>query len=209
MGAALATAKIFVRQACHLGDKHKLESRKQELSETNMSIVPFDSFLHQKAIISNSTEVSGLVNMPLEEAMEALANPNIDMVGVYGSSTLRTNNLIEKMSRRVKRDNLFDVTVMASVTKKPELKRIQEELGKMLGLRFGEETVGGRAELLCDRIKKEQRILIILNDLCAALNLERVGIPFGVHHKGCKIVFLSGSAHVLINQINTASNYFL
>ncbi|BAT73593.1 hypothetical protein LR48_Vigan01g042500 [Vigna angularis] len=201
MGAALATAKIFGRQACHFGDKHRLESQKKELSESNMSIVHFDSFLHQKAIICNCTEVSGLVNMALEEAMEALANPNIDMVGVYGSSTLRTNNLIEKMSRRVKRDNLFDVTVIASVTKKPDLKRIQGELGKMLGLQFGEETVVGRAKLLCDRIKKEKRILIILNDLYAGLNLDRVGIPFGVHHKGCKIVLLSGSADVLINQI--------
>ncbi|CAJ1938708.1 unnamed protein product [Sphenostylis stenocarpa] len=193
MGAALATAKKFKKKSCHLGDNHGLESQEEEL-RSNMSIVPLNCFLHQKqVIISNCSEVSGLINMALEETMEALANPNINMVGVYGSSTLRTNNLIEKISRRVKRDNLFDVTVMASVTKKPDLKRIQGELGKMLGLQFGEETVVGRAELLCDRIKREQRILIILKDLCVALNLASVGIPFGIDHMGCKIVLLSGS----------------
>jgi len=205
MGAALATAKRCKKQPCHLGHKQKLESQEQELSKTKISL---DCFSHQQAIISNCAEVSGLVNMALEEAMEALANPNINMIGVYGSSTLRANNLIEKMSRRVKRDNLFDVTVMATVTKKPDLKRIQGELGKMLGLQYGEESVVGRAKLLCDRIKKEQRILIILNDLCAGLNLDSVGIPFGIHHKGCKIVLLSGCADVLANQMNTATSYF-
>ncbi|XP_027348434.1 probable disease resistance protein At5g47260 [Abrus precatorius] len=131
------------------------------------------------------------------------------MVGVYGSSTLRKANLTEKISRRVRRDNLFYITVIASVTEKPDQKRIKEELGNMLGFQFGEETVVGRAKHLCDRIKKEQRILVILDDLCAGINLDRVGIPFGNDHKGCKIVLLSGCVDVLINQMNIAMSYLL
>ncbi|RDX93363.1 putative disease resistance protein, partial [Mucuna pruriens] len=192
-------------------DKHNLVSQVKELSKCkNLRNVDCPSVkVHQKqAIISNCYEVSGLINTALEETMEALANPNINMIGVYGSSALRRNNLIEKMSRRVKRDYLFDVTVMASVTEKPDLKRIQGELGNMLGLQFGEETVVGNAKLLCDRIKKEQRTLVVLNDPCAGINLDRVGIPFGIHHKGCKIVLLSGCPELLFNQMNTAMDCF-
>ncbi|KAJ1426167.1 P-loop containing nucleoside triphosphate hydrolase [Sesbania bispinosa] len=179
---------------CHLflsySDKHNTESQVEELSkERNVQLA---CFIHQKqAIIFNCYEVSGLINFALEGTVEALVNPNINIVGVYGSSTLRKTNLIEKISRRIKRDNLFDTIVMASVTEKPDLKRIQGEIGNMLGLQFGEEAVVERAKRLCDRIKKEQRILVILDDLWDGINLERVGIPFENDHKGCKIVFIS------------------
>lgn len=221
MGAALAIARKFKKhpvgqQLCYFffsnsdTDRHNPESQLGELSKSKERILPHTCFIHQKqAIISNCYEVSGLINSALDDTMDALTNPNINIVGVYGSSTLRKANLIGKISRRVKRDNLFDVIVMASATEKPDLKRIQGELGNMLGLQFDEETVVGRAKRLCDRIKKEQRILVILDDLWAGINLVRVGIPLENDHKGCKIVLISGCLEVLSNQMNTAIKFSL
>ncbi|KAK7247204.1 hypothetical protein RIF29_42081 [Crotalaria pallida] len=196
MGAALAIARKFNNE------------------EERILPLPHACFMHQNhsiVSISNSYKVSsGLVNSALDGTMEALANPNITIVGVYGSSTSRKNNLIEKISRRVKRDSMFDVIVMASVTEKPNMKRIQGELGNMLGLQFDEKiNVIGRAKLLCERIKKEDRILIILDDLCAGINLGRVGIPFENDHKGCKIVLISRCLEALSNQMNTTTNFSL
>lgn len=45
----------------------------------------------------------------------------------------------------VQRDNLFDMFVMTTVKKKPDLRRIQGELGNMLGMQLQEKTLEGRA----------------------------------------------------------------
>ncbi|KAG5048449.1 hypothetical protein JHK85_009552 [Glycine max] len=51
----------------------------------------------------------------------------------------------EKIPRMVQRDNLFDMFVMTTVKKKPDLRRIQGELGNMLGMQLQEKTLEGRA----------------------------------------------------------------
>lgn len=103
----------------------------------------------------------------------------------------------------VQRDNLFDMFVMTTVKKKPDLRRIQGELGNMLGMQLQEKTLEGRATCLCNRIKMEEKILIILNDLWGAINLGKIGIPFGNDHKGCKILLVSHNQQVLSNQMKT------
>ena len=51
------------------------------------------------------------------------------------------------------RDNLFDLTVMAIVTEKPDMKQIQGVLA-WERFKFGEEIVIERAKLLSESIKK-------------------------------------------------------
>lgn len=123
--------------------------------------------------------------------MMALSQPNIIILWMHGSSNARKGNVVEKITRRVQRDQLFDLVVMSSVRKKPDLRRIQEK------------TLEGRATWLCDRIKMEEKILIILNDHWGAINLGKIGIPFGNDHKGCKILLVSHNQQVLSNQMKT------
>ncbi|GMP41246.1 hypothetical protein CsSME_00011413 [Camellia sinensis var. sinensis] len=42
--------------------------------------------------------------------------------------------------------------------------------------------------MLCARLKNVKKILVILDDVWAKLNLAAVGIPFGNDHQGCKII---------------------
>ena len=56
---------------------------------------------------------------------------------------------VEKVTRRIERDELFNVVVETSVTKKPDLKRIQEELGKPLGLQLHKKTPKERYMVSC------------------------------------------------------------
>ncbi|XP_034707045.1 probable disease resistance protein At4g14610 [Vitis riparia] len=92
---------------------------------------------------------------------------------------------------------------MASVFQNQDLRKIQGQLVDMLGLKFEEESKWGRATRLNEMIKKEKKILIILDDIWAQLDLEEVGIPFGDDHKGCKIVLTSRNKHVLSNGMGT------
>ena len=133
----------------------------------------------------------------LKEIMTALTQPNIGLLGLYGSSNANKENVVEKVTRRVERDGLFNVVVKTCVMKKPDLKRIQGELGNALGLQLHEKTLKERATRLCERVKMEDKILIILHDLHGQINLAKIGIPFGNDHKGCKILLVAENKKML------------
>ncbi|KAL2343260.1 hypothetical protein Fmac_004545 [Flemingia macrophylla] len=135
------------------------------------------------------------------------------MVGVYGSSNIRRCNVLKLITRRVERDGLFDVVVMTSVLRKktwwwrwiksPDVKRIQEELGNELGVQFHDKTrMEERASSLAERIKMEEKILIVTNVFCGGINFEKIGIPYGNDHKGCKIMLVAKSIEMLSNKMH-------
>lgn len=155
----------------------------------------------------NGYVVSNDITLTLNEITMALTRPDIIMLGVYGSSNVKMGNVVERITRRVKRDNLFDLILRASVTNRPDLKRIQGELGNNLGLQLQEKTLEGRARLLCGRIKMTAKILIILIDVCGEINLGKIGLPFGNDHNGCKILLISETQNVLSNQTNAQINF--
>ncbi|KAL6311704.1 hypothetical protein AAG906_021715 [Vitis piasezkii] len=77
----------------------------------------------------------------------------------------------------------------------------------MLGMKFEEESEQGRAARLHRRINEEKTILIILDDIWAELELEKIGIPSPDNHKGCKLVLTSRNKHVLSNEMSTQKDF--
>ncbi|KAF2298585.1 hypothetical protein GH714_024214 [Hevea brasiliensis] len=67
-----------------------------------------------------------------------------------------------------------------------------------LDYKFDVDSVEVRAARLSERIKREQEILIILDDIWAAIKLEEVGIPYGPDHKGSKILMTSRNQSVFL-----------
>lgn len=53
--------------------------------------------------------------------------------------------------------------VFAEVSQTADVKRIQEEIADQLGLNFCEESESERVMMLCDRLNKEKKILVILD----------------------------------------------
>ncbi|TKY49933.1 Disease resistance protein RFL1 [Spatholobus suberectus] len=150
----------------------------------------------------------------LDEIMTALTQPNIMILGLYGStSNERKHVLVEQITRRVERDGVFDVLMMATVvennmgprggSRSPNVGRIQEELGNKLGLQLQHiTTLQQRARCLSDGIRMKAKILIILDNVRGGINLAQIGIPFGNDHNGCKILLVAGTEEVLSNQMN-------
>ena len=98
-------------------------------------------------------------------------------------------------------DGLFDAVVMATVTNSPDVGMIRAEIADGLGLKFDELTELGRASRLRQRIRQEQRILVILDDVWGKLELTQVGVPFGENKRGCKCQLLVTSRD--LNVLNT------
>ncbi|MED6210854.1 hypothetical protein PIB30_068049 [Stylosanthes scabra] len=132
-----------------------------------------------------------------ENILHALRDTKVSMVGVYGLGGVGKTTLVEEVAQIAKKDRVFDSVVMATISKTPNIKTIQEEIADKLGLHFEELTVAGRAPRLCERIKMEKTILLILDDIWEALDLKNVGIPSEGEHSGCKILMTSRNSDLL------------
>ncbi|KAF7840377.1 putative disease resistance protein [Senna tora] len=120
-----------------------------------------------------------------------------------------TKELLEKVCRRVERDNLFDLVLIVTISKKPDIKKIQNDIAGQLGIRFKEKSRSKRALEVLHRIKNVHQILVILCDVHEGLDLGKLGIPiFGAnHHKGCKLLLTSKTEELLSKHMHTQKNF--
>ncbi|XP_021281813.1 uncharacterized protein LOC110414744 isoform X3 [Herrania umbratica] len=142
-----------------------------------------------------------------DEIVEALKDASINLVGVYGMGGVGKTTLVKEVARQVKEDKLFDSVVMAAVTQTPDIQKIQNQIADILGLKFDEQSMTGRACRLSERLKKEKKILVVLDDIWARLDLEEVGIPLGDQQKGCKILLTSRDQDVLFNGMDAKKTF--
>ncbi|KAK9214763.1 hypothetical protein WN944_006762 [Citrus x changshan-huyou] len=90
------------------------------------------------------------------------------------------------------------MVVFSEVTQSPDIKQIQQEIAEKLGLELSEEAEFRRASRMFERLKNEKKILLILDNTWKSLDLGTIGIPFGVEHRGCKLLFTTRDLDVLI-----------
>ncbi|KAK7395757.1 hypothetical protein VNO78_16324 [Psophocarpus tetragonolobus] len=73
---------------------------------------------------------------------------------------------------------MFDVVVMVSVTKIPDIRKIQGQIADMLGIILNEESDIARANRIQKILNNEKKsTLIILDDVLEKLDLNMLGIP--------------------------------
>ncbi|MED6209946.1 hypothetical protein PIB30_059509 [Stylosanthes scabra] len=119
----------------------------------------------------------------MEEIMKALKESSARMIGVHGPTGLGKTTLVMEAVNRVQNDpekpKLFDVVIMANLTKSPDIRKIQGQIADMLWMKLEEESEEGRASRIRERLKKEKEsTLLILDDLCATVDLNILGIPW-------------------------------
>ncbi|KAA8522815.1 hypothetical protein F0562_009238 [Nyssa sinensis] len=113
--------------------------------------------------------------LAIMKVMEALKDDEINLIGIHGMGGVGKTTLVKEVSKRAIEDKLFDKVVMVVVSQTIDFKRIQGEIADMLGLKFTAESDIGRASQLCARLKEEiNRILIILDDVWARLDVNAV-----------------------------------
>ncbi|KAG4381935.1 hypothetical protein GLYMA_15G247400v4 [Glycine max] len=135
----------------------------------------------------------------LNEIKEILKDPKMYMIGVHGMGGVGKTTLVNELAWQVKKDGLFVAVAIANITNSPNVKKIQGQIADALWDRkLKKETESGRAIELRERIKKQEKVLIILDDIWSELDLTEVGIPFGDEHNGCKLVITSREREVLI-----------
>ncbi|KAM3690838.1 hypothetical protein ACJW31_09G149800 [Castanea mollissima] len=127
-----------------------------------------------------------------KEVLEALRTDKVNMIAICGMGGIGKTTMAKEVAKRAKDDKLFDEVVMAVVSQNQDLRNIQVQIAEMLGLQLVEENPLVRAKRLNSRLSMDSKsVLVILDDVWDALDLEAVGIPYGGQHNKCKILLTS------------------
>ncbi|MFQ6634770.1 hypothetical protein Gotur_010158 [Gossypium turneri] len=103
--------------------------------------------------------------------MEALIDDSVSVIGVHAMGGIGKTTLVKEIARKVK-GKLFDSVVIATVTQAIDIGKIQNRIAELLGLKFEEQSTHVKALRLRERLKKEERILVVLDDIWAKVDIE-------------------------------------
>ncbi|GAY66745.1 hypothetical protein CUMW_251260 [Citrus unshiu] len=135
----------------------------------------------------------------LKSIQNALTDVNVSIIGVYGMGGIGKTTLVKEFARQAREKKLFDRVVFSEVSQTPDIKKIQGEIAEKLGLELSNEAEYRRASRLYERLKNENKILVILDNIWKHVDLETVGIPFGNDHKGCRLLLTARDNNVLLS----------
>lgn len=114
-----------------------------------------------------------------QEIMDALNSDKVNVIGICGTRAVGKTTMAEEVARRARSKNFDDVVVLQNT----DLVKFQDQLAVMLGLR--------------ERLTRGTRTLIILDDVREAIDLEKLGIPFG--DTNSKVVVISRLESICID----------
>ncbi|XVF78707.1 hypothetical protein PTKIN_Ptkin14bG0157200 [Pterospermum kingtungense] len=130
-------------------------------------------------LLSKDFVVSKASEKAFSQIFEALKDENVSMIGVWGMGGSGKTTLVREVGNQAEKSNLFDKVVITTVSQKPNFHAIQDEIAKFLDdFDMNCERERRSAQELWQRLGKEKKILIILDDVWAEINLkEKIGIP--------------------------------
>ncbi|KAI4357282.1 hypothetical protein L6164_001242 [Bauhinia variegata] len=119
------------------------------------------------------------------------------MIALHGRGGSGKTTLAVKVGEIVEKEKHFDRAVMVTVSNNPDVKMIQDQIVKPLGVEFKpEENDLDRAKRLWSRLTNGERVLIVLDDVWKMLKFEDIGIPSAHNHKGCCILIITHDMNV-------------
>ncbi|XP_028755739.1 probable disease resistance protein At4g27220, partial [Neltuma alba] len=212
-----AKTECSVTSCPNLWLRYKLSKRAKAMAQQVVEIYGkgnFDRFSYPippasmpEVLIRESNEGIGSRTQIVNQIMEHLHNPSVSIVGLSGLGGVGKTTIAKEVAKKAKNQTMFEKVIMATVSEELNIEKIQGEIAENLAFQLNEKSEGVRARRLCERLKLEKNMLLILDDLWEELDLGKVGIPFvdvGSYSKkneGCKILLTSRNKMLLLNRM--------
>jgi len=117
-------------------------------------------------------------NDTVKKITDEFQKPGVRMIGLHGLSGVGKTSLVKEVVKKALKDKMFEVVTMASVTKSPDVRKIQGQIADMLGVVLEEESDIARAARIHQILNDENKsTLIILDDLWEEVDFNLLGIP--------------------------------
>ncbi|KAI3830773.1 hypothetical protein MKW92_000499 [Papaver armeniacum] len=133
------------------------------------------------------------------EVMKSLVTEenNVVVVGLYGMGGVGKTTLLHKVNNELAETELFDLVIFVVVSKDLNIKSIQNQIGKKLGVSWTEETeIYWRATDIF-KVLKSRKYLLLLDDVWEGIDLETVGVSKNtMQTTGSKVLFTTRSQQV-------------
>ncbi|XVF79099.1 hypothetical protein PTKIN_Ptkin14bG0192200 [Pterospermum kingtungense] len=137
-----------------------------------------------------------------DKIMVALKDDRVKTIGVWGMGGVGKTTLVTQLGYTAKSLQLFDKVIKVVVSQTPDIGKIQHKIADFLQLKLTKTTQEGKAEELWLQIEKEEKVLIVLDDMWSELNLKDIGVPLAETRKGCKII-LTTRHHQVCDSMKT------
>ncbi|KAL4613911.1 hypothetical protein ACB092_07G016400 [Castanea dentata] len=129
----------------------------------------------------------------LDEIRKAL-DDGFKRIGIWGLGGVGKTTLVKNLNNQLREASTqaFGIVIWATVSKNLVIKNVQKQIAERLYLEVKmDESVQGMASRLYERLEKEEKFLLILDDVWAKIDLDTLGVPVPEVHKGCKIILTS------------------
>ncbi|XP_042430877.1 probable disease resistance protein At4g27220 [Zingiber officinale] len=169
-------------------------TRKKDKTLKLLDQSKFQSFSHilDPSAVNHPSNIDfvsfGATKEAMQKVIDALNDDKVNLIGIYGMGGVGKTTLIEEISRKMKEAETFDMVMDVVVSQNPNIAQIQRDIADALGMRESSN------KMLATRLKQVKKVLIMLDDVWARLELvKEVGIPYR-EHKGCKVILTSRKA---------------
>ncbi|XP_021716646.1 probable disease resistance protein At4g27220 [Chenopodium quinoa] len=135
----------------------------------------------------------------IEEILKRLRDDKVDAVGIFGMGAIGKTTLVTEILNHKDIKTMFKEIIMVEISEAPNMERIQDQIAEKVGLKLdGVHSVEQRRTSLYNRLERVSKILIILDNVWAKLDLNKVGIPkpHVNQNKFCKILVTSREKNV-------------
>lgn len=116
----------------------------------------------------------------LDEVWSSLADETslVRILGLYGMGGVGKTTLLKKLNNEfLKRNHQFDTVIWALVSKDLDIKNVQKQIGKSLGLAWENDTsIDDRAKDIT-QVLKNKNFVLLLDDIWERVDLATIGIP--------------------------------
>ncbi|CBI20507.3 unnamed protein product, partial [Vitis vinifera] len=149
---------------------------------TAVEHMPVESIVHQPAASKNLATIMNLLN-----------DDTVRIIGVWGLGGIGKTTPVKNLNNMLKDASSttppFSIVIWITLSREWDHKSIQAQIARRLNMKVNtEDSTESLAARLCERLKREEKFLLLLDDVWKEIDLDDLGIPRPEDHVACKII---------------------